>query len=154
MELDDGPVPAPDLAEDWRKHYIYNLLWDTLPADRTEARRLARHAKSYVLIDRQLYKQSHTRILQRCIPIERGRQLLANIHSGVCRHHATPRTLVRKAFRQGFYWPTAVADADQIVRTCEGCQFMLGRPTYWLKRSKPSPSRGPLRYGDWTWLDP
>jgi transposase InsO family protein len=27
------------------------------------------------------------------------------------------------AFRQGFYWPTAVADATRIVRTCEGCQF-------------------------------
>ena len=27
------------------------------------------------------------------------------------------------AFRQGFYWPTAVADATEIVRTCEGCQF-------------------------------
>ena len=38
MELDDGQVPAPDLAEDWRKHYIDYLLWDTLPADRTEAR--------------------------------------------------------------------------------------------------------------------
>jgi hypothetical protein len=28
-----------------------------------------------------------------------------------------------KAFRQGFYWPTAVADATRIVRTCQGCQF-------------------------------
>ena len=27
------------------------------------------------------------------------------------------------AFRQGFYWPTAVADATDVVRTCEGCQF-------------------------------
>ena len=27
------------------------------------------------------------------------------------------------AFRQGFYWPTAVADATRIVRTCKGCQF-------------------------------
>jgi transposase InsO family protein len=27
------------------------------------------------------------------------------------------------AFRQGFYWPTAVADASEIVCTCEGCQF-------------------------------
>ena len=44
MELDDGPVPAPDLAEDWRKPYIDYLLKDTLPADRTEARRLARRA--------------------------------------------------------------------------------------------------------------
>jgi predicted choloylglycine hydrolase len=33
------------------------------------------------------------------------------------------RTLVGNAFRQGFYWPTAVADASEIVCTCEGCQF-------------------------------
>jgi transposase InsO family protein len=44
-------------------------------------------------------------------------------HAGVCDHHATPRTLMGNVFRQGFYWPTAVADASEIVRTCEGCQF-------------------------------
>jgi transposase InsO family protein len=27
------------------------------------------------------------------------------------------------AFRQGFYWPTAVANVTRIVRTCLGCQF-------------------------------
>jgi transposase InsO family protein len=25
--------------------------------------------------------------------------------------------------RQGFCWPIAVADANEVVRTCEGCQF-------------------------------
>jgi hypothetical protein len=30
---------------------------------------------------------------------------------------------VGNAFRQGFYWPTVVADASEIVRICEGCQF-------------------------------
>jgi transposase InsO family protein len=30
---------------------------------------------------------------------------------------------VGNAFRQGFYWPTAVADASEIVRTWEVCQF-------------------------------
>jgi hypothetical protein len=52
-----------------------------------------------------------------------GHELLRDIHAGVCGHHAAPRTLVGNAFRQGFYWPTAVADANEIVRTCEGCQF-------------------------------
>ena len=27
-----------------------------------------------------------------------------------------------KAFRHGFYWPTALQDAEQMVRTCNGCQ--------------------------------
>jgi transposase InsO family protein len=30
---------------------------------------------------------------------------------------------VGNAFRQGFYWPPAVADANEVVRTCEGCKF-------------------------------
>jgi transposase InsO family protein len=33
------------------------------------------------------------------------------------------RALVGNAFRQGFYWPTAVADATRNVRSCQGCQF-------------------------------
>jgi hypothetical protein len=62
-------------------------------------------------------------ILQRCISITEGQELLQEIHSGACGHHAAPRALVGNAFRQGFYWPTAVADATRIVRTCQGCQF-------------------------------
>jgi transposase InsO family protein len=57
------------------------------------------------------------------VPIPQGRELLRDIHAGVCGHHAAPRTLVGNAFRHGFHWPTAVADASEIVRTCEGCQF-------------------------------
>jgi transposase InsO family protein len=94
-----------------------------LPSERSEARRIARMAKSFALIDGELYKRAASDILQRCVPIPQGRELLRDIHAGVCGHHTAPRTLVGNAFRQGFYWPTAVADASEIVRTCEGCQF-------------------------------
>jgi transposase InsO family protein len=30
---------------------------------------------------------------------------------------------VGKAYRSGFYWPTALADAQDLVRRCKGCQF-------------------------------
>ena len=75
------------------------------------------------MIDREPYKRSPSGVLQRCIPIPEGRELLRDIHDGVCGHHTAPCTLVGNVFRQGFYWPTAVADATGIVRTCEGCQF-------------------------------
>jgi hypothetical protein len=86
---------------------------------------LARRAKSFVLLGdgKELYHRSPSGILQRCISITEGQELLQEIHSGACGHHAAPRALVGNAFRQGFYWPTAVADATRIVRTCEGCQF-------------------------------
>jgi hypothetical protein len=31
--------------------------------------------------------------------------------------------MVKKAFRQGFYWPTAITNATQIIRSCKGCQY-------------------------------
>ena len=73
MELDEGRGLASDPERDWKEPYLAYLLHDKLPADRTEARRLARRAKSYVLVDGELYKRSHARILQWCIPIEQGR---------------------------------------------------------------------------------
>ena len=103
--------------------YLDYLLQDTLLMDKTEARWLARRTKSFVLVGSELYKRSHNGILQCCIPIKWGKCLLSDIHGGVYGHHATPKTLVENVFRQGFYWPTAVADAKQIVRTCEGCQY-------------------------------
>jgi hypothetical protein len=76
----------------------------------------------FTVIDGELYKRAASGVLQRCTPILHDRELIRDIHAGVCGHHAAPRTLV-DAFRPGFYWPTAVADANEVVRTCEGCQF-------------------------------
>jgi transposase InsO family protein len=114
--------PAPSRA-DWPDKYIAWMDRGELPSDRSEARRIARMAKSFALIDGGLYKRAASGILQRCVPIPEGRELLRDIHAGICGHHAAPRTLVGNAFRQGFYWPTAVADASEIMRTCEGFQF-------------------------------
>jgi hypothetical protein len=59
----------------------------------------------------------------RCILEDQGHELLQEIHTGTCRHHSSPRTLVGKAFQQGFLWPTTVDDSKDIVQHCEGCQF-------------------------------
>jgi hypothetical protein len=109
----------------WQTPYLQYLHRGELPLDRAEARRLERRAKSFVLLgnEKELYHRSPSGILQRCISIAEGQELLQEIHSGACGHHAAPRALVGNAFRQGFYWPTAVADATRIVRTCQGCQF-------------------------------
>jgi hypothetical protein len=102
--------PAPNEG-DWRDKYIAWMDRGELPSDRSEARRIARMAKSFALVNGELYKRVASGVLQRCVPIPQGRELLLDIHTGVCGHHAAPRTLVGNAFRQGFYWPTAVADS-------------------------------------------
>jgi len=85
---------------DWRTPFLDCLIRCELPEDQSEARRIARRAKSYVIYgdDKELYRRSTTGVLQRCITIEEGRKLLEDLHSGTCGHHAAPRTLVGNAF--------------------------------------------------------
>jgi ribonuclease HI len=111
--------------QNWQAPCLQYLHRGELPLDRAEAPRLARRAKSFVFLGdrKELYHCNPSGILQRCISIAEGQELLREIHSGACGHHAAPRALVGNAFRQGFYWPTTVADATRIVRTCQGCQF-------------------------------
>jgi ribonuclease HI len=111
------------IEADWREPLIRFLTKQELPPDKDEAERISRRSRLYIIHETELYKKSPTGILQRCVSLEEGRQLLKDIHSGICGNHAAARTIVGKAYRQGFFWPTAVSDADKIVRTCEGCQF-------------------------------
>jgi hypothetical protein len=61
--------------------------------------------------------------LLKCITQEQGIELMKEIHGGMCGSHITARALARKAFRQGFYWPMVIRDAEQVVKTCKACQF-------------------------------
>ncbi|XP_066358207.1 uncharacterized protein [Miscanthus floridulus] len=63
MELEVDPTTEPDPPDDWRTLYIDYLLHEALRANKTEDRRLACRAKSFVLIEGELYKRSHTGIL-------------------------------------------------------------------------------------------
>jgi ribonuclease HI len=93
----NGVAPNPN----WQAPYLEYLLRGELPLDKAEARRLARRAKSFVLLgdEKELYHRSPSGILQRCISVAQGQELLQEIHSGACGHHAAPRALVGNAFR-------------------------------------------------------
>jgi hypothetical protein len=122
MQMEGSTLPA-DLKPDWRIPYLDRLTRGNLPLDKTEARQITRWAKTFVIYgdNKELYRRSPTGILQRCITNEEGKNLVKDLHSGACGHHATPRTLVRNVFRQGFYWPTTVSDAIKLVRSYKGC---------------------------------
>ena len=85
---------------DGRADLLAYLLHEVLPEDRNTARRIARRAKTFTVIDSELYKHSpsETGILMKCIPIAQGKELLLEIHAEICRHHVAPRSLVGKAF--------------------------------------------------------
>ena len=96
----------------WTEPFPAYLTRQELPEDQNEARCIVRQSKAYKVHEGELYKKSTTGVLQRCISEEEGRKLLAEIHAGLGGHHAAARALVSKAFRTGFYWPTARVDAQ------------------------------------------
>jgi hypothetical protein len=77
----------------------------------------------------------------KCVPREEGKGILEEIHKGVCSNHASSCTLVSKAFRRAFYWPTALGDAEELVRRCQGCQYFAKQqhvPAYKLVTIPPT----------------
>nr|AAT77312.1 putative polyprotein [Oryza sativa Japonica Group]AAT77333.1 putative polyprotein [Oryza sativa Japonica Group] len=100
-----------ETTDDWRSPLIKFISSEELPEDDTEAEKIIRKAKIYCMVGNDLYKKASNGIFLKCVSTDDGRQLLLDIHEGICGSHAAGRTLVGKAFRQGFFWPTALKDA-------------------------------------------
>ncbi|XP_039840998.1 uncharacterized protein LOC120700848 [Panicum virgatum] len=115
------------IEEDWRAPFIDFIREFKLPpgveVKGFEAARIIRRSKGFVLVGDNLYKHSASGILMKGVTLEEGKDILREIHEGTCGNHAASKTLVGKAYRSGFFWPTAVSDAEDLVKRCPGCQF-------------------------------
>ena len=85
---------------------------------------MSQWARNYTVLDGHLYKSGVVAPWLKCITIKEGKEILQEIHSESCGSHIGVRPLVSKAFRQGFFWPSSLKDAEQLVKTCKGCQMM------------------------------
>ena len=141
---EDGPAEVMMIEPTWTQPYIAYLAQGKLPDEPIEARRIARRAKAYTIINGELYKRSITGVLQRCIAPEQGIAILREIHEGICGHHASSRAIAAKAFRTGFFWLTAIQDAKDIVRTCNACQRFATRPHALAAELNPIPLAWPF----------
>jgi hypothetical protein len=127
---------------DWRQPFINYIREQKVPTDKDLAEKLVHCAKSYVLVGDKLYRRGATSgVLMKCVPREGGKDILEEIHKGVCGNHASSRTLVSKAFRRAFYLPTALGGAEELVRRCQGCQYFSKQqhaPAYKLVTIPPT----------------
>jgi hypothetical protein len=73
----------------------------------------------------ELYKTSITGPPLCCLSKDKGKELLAQMHAGVCGGHIGMRALAAKVFRQGLYWPSIIDDGSKLVTTCQACQKFL-----------------------------
>jgi hypothetical protein len=146
-----APQPVAQGGPDaWISEIRDYLKENVLPEDHMSAERIVRLAKRYTLVEGDLYRRGANGVLMRCITQEEGRELLAEIHGGECGSHSSSRTLVGKAFRHGFYWPTALQDAAELVKSCKACQFhakQIHTPAQALQMIPPS-----WPFAVWGWI--
>jgi hypothetical protein len=93
---------------DWRVAFIDYIQEQKLPPDidpkSVEATRILRRSKGYVLVRGTLYMRgSASGILMKCASTEESKEILQEIHEGVCGNHAASHILVGKVFRSSFY---------------------------------------------------
>ena len=108
--------------DEWMTPIVRYLKEGWFPEDKTEARKIQIRAARFVIIDDALYRRGYSLPYLRCASSEEANYVFCKIHRGVCRNHAGEKSLVRKALRAGYYWPTLQKDAYNIVKACDKCQ--------------------------------
>ena len=69
-----------------------------------------------------LYKRGFSMPYLRCVNKEKAKYILKEIHEGICRDHAGPRSLISKVIQMGYFWPTLQKNVKEFVNKCDKCQ--------------------------------
>ena len=102
-------------------------IWDyindgTLPDDPKEAAKIRVRSSRFTNHKGSLYKRGFFTPFLKGIAGEDTEYVLREVHQGICGNHIGARTLAGKVLRQGYYWPTILKDATDLVKRCRICQ--------------------------------
>ncbi|KAK0591347.1 hypothetical protein LWI29_000356 [Acer saccharum] len=126
---------------DWTTQLRKYLEENILPGNAVEAKRIKYMSTRYTILKGELYRRGFSKILQRCVAGEEANKILKDVHSGVFGNHIGGKSLAHKVLRQGFYWLTLLAKAQQFAESCKTCQKIANdiRQPPELLRSLTSP---------------
>nr|GEV80329.1 reverse transcriptase domain-containing protein [Tanacetum cinerariifolium] len=131
----------------WMTKLVNYLKEGILPADEKEARKIRLKARQYELIEGILYKRSFLTPWLRCVGPLQAEYVIKEIHEGSCSMHAGPRSVVAKAIRLGYFWPTMHRDAQDMIRKCNDCK--VHRPVTRHPQQHLTPITAPWPFYKW-----
>ena len=99
----------------WMDPIVAYLNNGDLPEGYSKAHILRLKVARYVLYDDKLYRRGYSMPLLKCTPLTEAAYIMREIHEGICGNHTWGKSLVFKALRQGYYWPTMKADCMEFT---------------------------------------
>ncbi|GJZ46600.1 reverse transcriptase domain-containing protein [Tanacetum coccineum] len=136
---EDGPT--------WMTPIMEYLKDGTLPDDKKKASKLRIKARQYELLEGVLYRRSFLMSWLRCVGPLQADYVIREIQEGSCSMHAGSRSVVAKAIRLGYYWPTMHRDARDMIHRCNDCQ--IHRPVQRNPQQPLTPITAPWPFYKW-----
>ena len=117
-----GEEVSPIESEPSWMEPIWDYLIDgRLTDDPKEASKIRTRSVRFTNHKGSLYKRGFFTPILKCIVGKDADYVLREVHEGVCGNHIGARALAGKVLRQGYYWPTMLRDATDLIRKCKIC---------------------------------
>ena len=122
IDLYDMEVAQIESEPSWMDPIWDYIIDERLPEDPKEAAKIRTRSARFTNHKGSLYKRGFFTPILKCIAGKHIEYVLREVHEGVCGNHIGARALAGKVLRQGYYWPTILRDATDLVRRCKICQ--------------------------------
>ena len=110
-------VPVESVPS-WMDPIWEYIIGGSLPDDPKEAAKIRARSARFTNHKGSLYKRGFFTPFLKCIAGEDTEYVLREVHEGICGNHIGARALAGKVLRQGYYWPTILKDATDLVKKC------------------------------------
>ncbi|XP_056695057.1 uncharacterized protein [Spinacia oleracea] len=136
-----------DRTSTWMDDIINFKMNGVLLDDPKQAAKVQKKCPWFEMWNGTLYKKAYSRPLLRCVTLDKGQEILEDIHQDLCSSHIGGRALAEKALRIGYYWPNLKDDALSLVKSCNKCQHfshLIHRPAQIM-----TPITSPIPFAKW-----
>ncbi|GKA32756.1 reverse transcriptase domain-containing protein [Tanacetum coccineum] len=134
-------------GDTWMTPIYKYLAEETLPAVMKKARAIRRKSWWFAVINGILYNKSFLDPWLRCVGPLQANYVLKEIHEGSCSMHVGTRSVVAKAMRTSYYWPTMHRDARALIRACQN--YQVNKPIPRNPQQKLTPITSPWPFYKW-----
>ena len=122
IDLCDVEVAPVESEPSWRDPIWDYIIDGSLPDDPKEAAKIRVRSARFTNHKGSLYKRGFFTPILKCIAGKDTEYVLREVHEGICGNHIRARALAGKVLRHGYYWPTILKDATDLVKKCRICQ--------------------------------